>query len=68
MVFCGFYIFPGGVLRLPEEVTEDLVSTSFHMLGGGVLDQEHIVRGYIKVVMRILVLSLNLYLGGVYIY
>ena len=68
MVFCGSYIFPGGVLRFPEEVTEDLVSTSFHILGGWVLEQEHIVRVYIKVVMRILVLSLNLYLGGVYIY
>ena len=68
MVFCGFYIFPGGVLRFPEEVTEDLVSTSFHILGGGVLEQEHILRVYIKVLMRILVLSLNLYLGGVYIY
>jgi hypothetical protein len=36
MVFCGFYIFPGGVHRCPEEATEGVVSTSIHIVGGGV--------------------------------
>ena len=59
-----------GRVPVARAITEDLVSTFIHILGGGVyragahfLEQEYIRQVYIKALMRILVLSLNLYLG-----